>query len=293
MNGKAETTMGRGRSGPENRHHDQVPRTLRDVYSRLRSHFGYATPWWPGTPLEITIGALLVQRCNWSAAWSAVGRLRGAGLVSLPALAGASPQAIEDGIRGVSFPGRKATRLIRLARSVLDRGHCEVESYLSPSHETTSLRDDLLALDGIGSETADCILLFASEHPHFIIDEYTRRVFRRLDIFPESEIDVRFWSRPYDLLQTFFEDNILDFMELYGDFEFAPGVLREVALLRDFHAQLVELGRHHCLKSSPRCRTRGVDGWQDYPPCESHCRTNGCRCCPLIGVCKTARGDER
>ena len=36
-----------------------VRRRLRDLYAGLRDHFGYLHPWWPGTPLEITL-----SRCD-------------------------------------------------------------------------------------------------------------------------------------------------------------------------------------------------------------------------------------
>src|SRR5262249_28961920 len=38
------------------------------VYRSLRRHFGYTPQWWPGTPFEIAISAILVQQCGWQAA---------------------------------------------------------------------------------------------------------------------------------------------------------------------------------------------------------------------------------
>ena len=68
--------------------------TLFEVYARLRGHFGYQHPWWPGSPLEITLTALLVQQCDWSAAWAGVRRLRQKRFLSLPALAASTPEAV-------------------------------------------------------------------------------------------------------------------------------------------------------------------------------------------------------
>jgi endonuclease-3 related protein len=256
---------------------------LRDLYAGLRGHFGYTHPWWPGTPLEIALTAVLVQQCGWSAAWKGVCRLREEGLAALPALAGADPRRVEECIRGVAFGPTKAGRLIRLARSVLDRGHREVETYLAASRPTAELRRELLAHEGVGEETADCLLLFASEHASFVIDAYTRRALRRLALFPE--LGEAFWDRPYRTLQGFFETHVLADLSLYDHFEFAPGVPRAVALFRDFHAQLVELGKHHCLKSGPCCRAGGRKGWDGYPPCEAHCRGGECGGCPLVTGC--------
>ena len=47
--------------------------------------------------------------------------------------------------------------------------------------DTETIRADLLAVHGIGPETADDILLYALDRPVFVIDAYTRRVSRASD----------------------------------------------------------------------------------------------------------------
>ena len=44
---------------------------------------------------------------------------------------------------------------------------------------TPALRTELLAINGIGPETADSILLYAGQHEIFVVDAYTRRIFER------------------------------------------------------------------------------------------------------------------
>jgi endonuclease III related protein len=44
---------------------------------------------------------------------------------------------------------------------------------------TAQLRNELLALNGVGPETADSILLYAGNHPVFVVDAYTRRILER------------------------------------------------------------------------------------------------------------------
>src|SRR5262249_52929560 len=122
--------------------------------------------------------------------------------------------------------------------------------------------------------------------PVFILDEYTRRVFRRLDLFPEH--GEAFWSGPYEKLREFFERHILRDLSLYREFVFAPGVSRDVVLLRDWHAQLVELGKHHCLKTNPRCRSTGNSCWRGFAAGETHCRLSACLLCPLGERCSFA-----
>jgi endonuclease-3 related protein len=51
---------------------------------------------------------------------------------------------------------------------------------------TAELREELLAPNGVGPETADSILLYAGNHPVFVVDAYTRRIFERHQIISSS-----------------------------------------------------------------------------------------------------------
>jgi endonuclease-3 related protein len=62
---------------------------------------------------------------------------------------------------------------------------------------TAELREELLALNGIGPETADSILLYAGNHPVFVVDAYTRRILDRHRILPPNA--------PYDTIRNLFE----------------------------------------------------------------------------------------
>lgn len=263
---------------------------LCQVYTLLRGHFGYAPRWWPGEPVEVAVTAILVQQCDWSVAWNAAGRLRAHGLLSLPRLASARPLHVCRRIRGVAFAPTKSRRLVRLAETLCARGHERIETFLDPTRDTAALRREVLRLEGVGEETADAFLLFASTHSTFLVDAYTRRIFHRLGLDPHG--DDGFWSAPYPRLRAFFETTLRASLPLYDGFTFDPGVPREVALFRDFHAQLVELGKHHCLRTRPRCRLPGKSGWAEYPVCSTHCPGNACTACPLASICRSARADS-
>jgi endonuclease-3 related protein len=264
---------------------------MRDFYRALRRHFGYAETWWPGSPVELMLTAVLVQQCDWSTAWAGVGRLRDRGLLDFQLLAAADPDRVKSCIHPVAFAATKSKRLVAISKNLVHQGLCDVDSLLD--HESTNpVRQRLLSLPGIGPETADCILLFASHsHETFVVDAYTRRVFRRLDLF--RGIPQEFWDKPYETLRSFFLEHVTASGRRYDDFTFATGVPRMVALLRDFHAQIVELGKHHCLKTKPRCWTVGKAGWKDYSFCDGHCSNNGCCACPLVATCAWARNTER
>ena len=269
------------------RNRPKIAAELHRFYVAARSHFGYTSRWWPGTPMELTVTAVLVQQCDWTVAWKAAKRLRDAGLLNLVHLAESGAPTVTELIQSVAFPRQKAARLIQIAGRLVTCGFATIEELLL-SGSTEQVRQRLLALPGIGDETADSMLLFAADrHETFVVDAYARRLFQRLDLL--DGCDQGFWRRPYDHLRRFFLDHITDFLPLYVGLELATSLPRSVALLRDFHAQIVELGRHHCRKTSPRCVQAGWPGWKDedgdFIFCDDHCSQNGCVSCPLSESC--------
>ena len=50
---------------------------------------------------------------------------------------------------------------------------------MESSGSTAAARERLLAINGIGPETADSMLLYAGGHGSFVIDAYTKRIFHR------------------------------------------------------------------------------------------------------------------
>ncbi len=265
--------------------HRETAIRLAEIYRRLRSHFGYTHPWWPGSPFQITLTAVLVQQCDWGVAWEAVLRLETAGVKTVIDLADRRPEQIHEAIRSVTFAPTKSKRLVGIADWVRGAGFETFEAFLSTDRDTFTVRGQVLARRGIGPETADCLLGFASEHPVFVVDAYTRRIFERLNIVPNVSSD--FWQKGrYADIQEFFETHILGDLTLYDEFDFPPELPRGVAILRDYHALLVELGKHHCLKTGPHCYQTGKPGWQNYAYCLDHCLAELCTTCPLSRLCR-------
>jgi endonuclease-3 related protein len=96
------------------------------------------------------------------------------------------------------------------------------------------LRSQLLAVAGIGPETADCIVLYAAGHPSFVVDAYTRRVFGRLGLLRGGET--------YDDVQRVF----------------ARGLPVDVGLWGDFHGQIVRVAKEAC-RTRPECGACPLD----------------------------------
>ena len=73
-----------------------------------------------------------------------------------------------------------------------------------PSPQKTTQK--LLSLKGVGPETADSILLYAGQHPVFVVDAYTRRILGRHGISPPNA--------PYEEIRQLCE-NALSHEELH------------------------------------------------------------------------------
>jgi endonuclease-3 related protein len=201
--------------------------SLRAIYRRLVRHFG-AAGWWPGeTPFEVCLGAILVQNTSWTNVERALECVRGAGRLSFEGLSALSAARIAALIRPSGTFRVKAARV----RAFLDflgsayGGRVEAMRAEDP----WVLRRRLLGVHGIGPETADSIALYAAGQPLFVVDAYTRRAFARLGLLQSGALG-------YDAVQRFFMDRL-------------P---RDAALLNDYHAQIVRLGKEIC-RPRPRC----------------------------------------
>jgi endonuclease-3 related protein len=256
---------------------------LIDIYAALRAHFGplhgsaARSPWWPlysaHPAFEILVGAVLVQQTRWEVVEAAILRLIAAGLLSPPALAAADPLALAALIRPAAFHSQKAPGLIGVARHICARYAGSLEAMLA--QPPAELRAELLALPRIGRETCDVIMLYAGGHPVFVVDEYTRRLFERVD--PEMQ-GAGLWRKPYETLRLAIE------AELSGIQHSLFNIQHSAALYADYHAQINEACVRYCL-SRPRCDgppARRVysrqEGRESY-----HGRDEGC---PLRSVCR-------
>ncbi len=198
------------------------------IYRAALSRLG-PSRWWPAeTPLEVCAGAILAQNTSWRGASRAVENLRKAGLLDRPeALLAQPPRRIEELVRPSGYFRQKARRL-RIFLDWLEKacgGRVEGLAAL-PLEEA---RNSLLALEGIGPETADSILCYGAGKLVFVVDAYTRRIGGRHGLFPED--------LPYEEIRSWFESRL------------PP----DLALYREYHALLVRIGAEWC-RTRPACR---------------------------------------
>jgi endonuclease III related protein len=141
--------------------------------------------WWPAeTRFEVIVGAYLTQNTAWTNVELALAKLRTAGVLSVEGMRGVKLGRLARLIRSSGYFRQKAQR-IKTFVSFLDKkyGGSLDQLFAQP---TDKLREELLSLNGIGPETADSILLYAGNHPVFVVDAYTRRILDRHGILPEK-----------------------------------------------------------------------------------------------------------
>ncbi len=157
------------------------PRSLiNETYRRLLATYG-PQHWWPAeTAFEMMVGAVLTQACSWGNVERAISALRAADALS-PRSILAMPQAeLASLIRPTGYHNAKARKLRALALFVVTE--FEGDPANMAAVPTPRLREMLLAVHGVGAETADDILLYAAGRPVFVIDAYTRRLAARLGL---------------------------------------------------------------------------------------------------------------
>ncbi|QUM85721.1 endonuclease III domain-containing protein [Moritella sp. 28] len=198
------------------------PTMINNMFTQLQHYYGYQA-WWPAdSEYEMMVGAILTQNTNWKNVEKALTNL--SEQLTPPQILAMPLNTLAQLIRPSGYYNQKAIKL-----KALTLWYQEYNFDISQARhiEGTTLRNELLAVNGIGPETADCILVYALDKPFFIIDNYTRRILHRIGLeLPTG----------YDKLRLMLEHNI-------------P---RNITTYQQYHALLVEHAKRYCTKI-PQC----------------------------------------
>ncbi len=206
----------------------QLHDKLCEIYKTLNEHFG-ELHWWPGeTPFEVAVGAILTQNTNWKNVEVAIDKLKQANLLDPLRLYAAEDSVVAELIRSSGYYNIKTKRLKAFLRFLQEEYAGNMGEMFN--EELWTLRGKLLGVNGIGEETVDSILLYGGGKPVFVVDAYTRRILERHDIISRD--------RSYKEIQALFMENL-------------P---QETPLYNQYHALLVNTGKHFCRKKAPTCR---------------------------------------
>lgn len=206
-------------------------RSLLAVYRRLFTAYG-PQHWWPAeSPFEVMVGAILTQNTAWANVELAIANLKARRCLAPRRLLALPRDTLTACIRPSGCFNVKAQRLRNLCRWIDGAGG----TGRLARRGTAPLRESLLAVNGIGPETADAILLYAFGRPVFVIDAYTRRLLRRLGMIGGDE--------PYETLRCAFES----------------ALPRDAQLFNEYHALIVRHGKESCsaARGCVHCRVEG------------------------------------
>jgi endonuclease-3 related protein len=216
---------------------------LRRMYTALLGAYG-PQHWWPATTsLEVIVEAYLTQNTSWRAVQKSIENLRTLGIINLTSLRAISEEELRSLIKPSGFMQRKASS-IKAFIQFLDREYDGSLKRLS-SQDTTKARRQLLALPGVGPETADAILLYALGHPAMVVDEYLRRLVSRHNLAHEKASYAEIQQLA---LRAFTEDES-----------------SRAQHYNEFHALVVELGKQHC-RRYPQCDGCPLSKPDFHPP---------------------------
>jgi endonuclease-3 related protein len=227
--------------------------------------------WWPAeSAFEVVVGAYLTQNTAWSNVERAIANLRAAGRASVEGIRSASAAELERLLRPAGYFRQKAARLKNFVAHLDARYGGSLETMLARPPE--ALREELLALNGIGPETADSILLYAASHAVFVVDAYTRRIFQRHRLAGADDGYEEIRAAVEHALQadgaaserTEHSAALANVNASADDSEPQPlahppspasGMARSELARRfnEFHALLVQTGKHYCRKAAPHC----------------------------------------
>jgi endonuclease-3 related protein len=200
---------------------------LMDYYAAMSRRLG-PMKWWPAkTPFEVIVGAILTQNTAWTNVERAIENLRTERLLTQKAIETVPVARLARMIRSSGYFRQKAKKLKAFVRFAHDEFNGSLKRLFAVP--TMELREKLLGVHGIGPETADSILLYAGNHPIFVVDAYTRRILTRHELTHEKA--------GYDEIRAIFES----------------GVPRDALLYNEYHALIVNTGKNWCRTKNPDC----------------------------------------
>lgn len=212
---------------------DGVSTDLRRAYRLLRAHYGHLH-WWPGeTPFEVCVGAILTQNTSWTNVEKAIRNLKSAGALDPHRLAQLPGPELERLLQPAGYFRIKARRLRAFVDELVRQADGDLHALFRG--DTATVRARLLAIHGIGPETADSMLLYAGGHANFVVDAYTRRIFLRHG-----------WCQPAAC-------GYEDLQRLCATALQPKDLLARLDYWQDYHAQLVMVGKDFCRKQRPNC----------------------------------------
>ena len=150
-----------------------------EVLNKLVDYYGYQNWWEDDNRVSDWVYMILIQQTTEKNAETAVKNLES--YMTMEQLVSLDIEKLQQFIRPSGFYRQKSYAIKALMQWFQTRGG---DLNIFKEYETQRLRKELLALRGIGPETADAMLLYIFERNVFICDQYAMRLFTRLGCGP-------------------------------------------------------------------------------------------------------------
>jgi endonuclease III related protein len=214
----------------KHRNHDTPAQRLRVMHDRLAEAYGPQS-WWPArTPFEVILGAYLTQNTAWKAVERSLENLKNAGALTLEGIRALPIEKLRELIRPSGFVTRKGPAIKAFVAMVDNEFAGSLQRMAATPADR--LRARLLALPGVGPETADAILLYAFGKAVPVADEYLRRIAERHQLLDPAPGHNR---KGYEALTNLTRDAFA-----------ADPRNKHAELYNEFHALIVAVGKAHC-----------------------------------------------
>ena len=199
--------------------------------------------WWPYDKVyhkinstdhrfEIIVGAILTQNTSWLNVEKALNNLKEENILDIKSILETDEKTLKKLIKPSGFFNQKADRILNFSKYINKNYNQNLNLFFDK--DIQNLRYELLSLQGIGPETADSIILYAAEKPIFVVDAYTKRICKRLNIVSDCS---------YNNIQNYFEKEISK--------NFSKKEI--VYIYNQMHALIVFFAKKYC-KKKPVCK---------------------------------------
>ncbi|HCM84499.1 MULTISPECIES: endonuclease III domain-containing protein [Enterococcus] len=205
---------------------------LYTAFSQIMTH----KRWWDtDNKWEILLGAVLVQNTNWRNVDYALVNLEEATQFLPEKVLALDKEQLQDLIRPSGFYKGKANTIMALL-TWLEGYHFDLVQVARK--EFSALRKELLAIKGIGEETADALLVYVFDHSTFIADKYAQRMFERFGFAAAGYKQLKsqiMWPETMDTLKA---QNLHGWIIEYGQVYLKNDELWQSGPLKDFKLKL-------------------------------------------------------
>lgn len=177
------------------------------------------------------------QNTSWQNEATAFRRLEEMIGVTPEAISGAKISEIAEAIKPAGMYNLRSKILKKVAADIIERFDGDLSQTVSKPY--TAAREILMTLPGVGTKTADVVLLFNAGKQVIPVDRHIERITKRLELAPKNA--------PYDTIRLNLEEST------------TPKNYLET------HIKLIQFGRDICRAQNPKCSECILNNICPYP----------------------------